>query len=207
MRIIEKIRKSLELRKEEKEIKQEEKLIVREMAQERIAQKRYEEKKKQFDEMLDMKIPCERIVRLKNENGEIHYFQMGGNDIKGISFSLGDEGNVPMPSKLKQLTGANSGEIQDINPPSGYRSGIYTCEFNGFRILASETAHINCYKEKNYFQKRYGNIVTVRQLLMKWKTDNKQFMDINFETDYEMVKRVYDSEDMFVKSKTEELSK
>ncbi|MBQ3502086.1 MAG: hypothetical protein IJA72_00255 [Clostridia bacterium] len=167
MRFIEKIKKDLELRKEEKEVRKEERLIIREMAQERIAKKRYEEKKKQFDEMLDMTLPCERIIRLKNENGEIHYFQMGGNDIEGISFSLGDEGNVPMPSKLKQLTGANSGEIQDINPPSGYSNGLYTCEFNGFRMWAIETSHINCYKEKNYFQKRYGNTLTLRQLLLR----------------------------------------
>ena len=42
---------------------------------------------------------------------------------------------------------------------------------------------------------------------MKWKTDNRQFMDIDFETDYEMVKRVYDSEDIFVKGQSQELSK
>ena len=32
-------------------------------------------------------------------------------------------------------------------------------------------------------------------------------MDINFETDYEMVKRVYESEDILEKSKSKELTK
>ena len=42
---------------------------------------------------------------------------------------------------------------------------------------------------------------------MLWKSDNRQFMNINLESDYEMVKRVYNSEDILQKSKSEELSK
>ena len=200
MRFIEKIREKFELRKEEKEVRQEERLVVREMAQERIAQK-------SFDEMLDMEFPCEKIIRLENEDGEIHYFQMGGKDIDGIAFNVERGNRINMPSKFRQLTGENSGDIHEINPPSGYRSGLYFCKFNGFSIFAIETKSVYYPYKKNYFQRRYGNTITLRQLLMKWKTDNKQFMDINFETDYEMVKRVYESEDMFVKGQSQELNK
>ena len=41
MRLIEKIKENLEFRKQEKELKQEERLILKEMAQERLAKKRY----------------------------------------------------------------------------------------------------------------------------------------------------------------------
>ena len=107
--------------------------------------------------MLDMAIPCESIVRLKNGNGETHYFQIGGEDIDGISCSMGEEYTISMPSRLRKLTGANAGDIHDINPPSGYRSGMYYLEFDGFRIFAIETGHTHGhrYKKDNYFQRRY----------------------------------------------------
>lgn len=233
MGLIKKISESLELRKEEKELKQEERLLLREMAQERLAKKRaleqkqkdklilretaqesipqknYEKKPKSFDEMLDMKIPCEKIIRLENEDGEIHYFQMGGKDIDGIAFNVERGCRINMPSKFRQLTGDNSGDVHDINPPSGYSDGLYFCKFNGFSIMAFDKrlCAVRDYQGLEDLRKQYGNTITLRQLLLKWKKDNKQFMDIDFETDYEMVKRVYDSEDMFSKSKTEELSK
>ena len=157
----------------------------------------------EFDKMLDMNFPRESIIELKNSKGETHYFQMGGDDISGISFSVEGK-SVNMPSKFKQLTGDEAGTVHQINAPTGYRSGLYTCEFNGFRIIAFENRYVFKYEGLDAFPKQ---TITMRQLLMRWKTDNKQFMNINSETDYEMVKRVYDSEDMFSKSKTEELSK
>ena len=157
---------------------------------------------KQFDKMLDMSFPRESIIELKNSNGETHYFQMCGKDIPGIAFTV--EGrSANLPSKLKQLTGAEAGTMHEINPPSGYSTGLYTCEFNGFRIIAIEKRLIFNY-EGLVFPKQ---TITMRQLLTNWKIDNNQSDDIDFEADYEMVKRVYDSEDMFSKSKTEELSK
>ncbi len=200
MGLIKKISDMRQARQKEKELKKEERVTLREIAQERIAQK-------SFDEMLDMKIPCEKIVRLENKDGEIHYFQMGGKDIDGIAFNVERGNRINMPSKFRQLTGANSGDIHEINPPSGYRSGLYHCEFNGFSIFAIETKSVHRSYKDNYFQRRYGNTITLRQLLMKWKTDNRQMMDITIENDYDMVKRVYDSEDMFVKGQSQELSK
>ena len=68
MGLIKKISEMRELRKEEKELKQEERLILREMAQERLNKKRaLKQKQKVFDTMLDMRLPCENIIDLKNK--------------------------------------------------------------------------------------------------------------------------------------------
>ena len=42
---------------------------------------------------------------------------------------------------------------------------------------------------------------------MIWKTDNRKFMNIDLETDYDMVKRVYDSEDILNNSKEQVINK
>ncbi|MBQ7880261.1 MAG: hypothetical protein IJ358_00235 [Clostridia bacterium] len=61
MRLFKKIGESLALKKEER-------LIIREMAQERLNKKRaLEQKQKEFDTMLDMRLPCENIIDLKNK--------------------------------------------------------------------------------------------------------------------------------------------
>ena len=51
--------------------------LSRKKAQENIEKKRANELKQQeFDKMLDKVLPADKIIRLKNENDEVQYFQM-----------------------------------------------------------------------------------------------------------------------------------
>lgn len=217
MGLIKKISEMRELRKEEKELKQEERLILREMAQVRINKKRaLEQKQKVFDTMLDMRLPCENIVRLKTNNyllNEYDYYLMDTNPLTMLLL-LQEEVQL-IPCTFKQLTGIGAGNIYKgrynphkeddgthmyLNPLD--RSKL-TVSINGYRNSEIEQH----FAEKTELEKIYGETMTLRQLLMRWKTDNGQFMNINLESDYEMVKRVYDSEDILRQDKKEELNK
>ena len=209
MGLIKKISESLELRREER-------LLVREMAQERINKKRaLEQKQKVFDTMLDMRLPCENIVRLKTNNyllNEYDYYLMDTNPLTMLLL-LQEEVQL-IPCTFKQLTGIGAGNIYKgrynphkeddgthmyLNPLD--RSKL-TVSINGYRNSEIEQH----FAEKTELEEIYGETITLRQLLMRWKTDNRKFMNINIDEDYEMVKRVYDSEDILAKSKSEELS-
>ena len=215
MGLIKKISERYELRKEER-------LIVREMAQERINKKRaLEQKQKEFDKMLDMRLPCDKIIDLKNADGKVEYFLMS---IKPLVAILFFQKGVPPTIKFKQLTGKDAGKIYEeckltnevygasIAIEMGYQVGLFDLTGDGSKLKVA----INGYQNDNIDQhwcedteleEIYGETITLRQLLMRWKTDNKQFMNINLDSDYEMVKRLYNSEDIWAKSKTEELSK
>lgn len=222
MGLIKKISEMLELRKEEKELKQEERLILREMAQERIAKKReLEQKQKVFDTMLDMRFPCENIIDLKNEDGQVECFLM---DITPFTAILLLQEGVPPTIKFKQLTGKDAGNVYQESKirnmvyggvgamNRGYYVGLFDLTRDGKRLRVAingyKNEHIDShFGEDTELEKIYGKTMTLRQLLIRWKTDNRKFMNIDLENDYEMVKRVYDSEDILAESKSEELSK
>jgi len=215
MGLIKKISESLELRREER-------LIVREMAQERLAKKRaLEEKQKEFDKMLDMRLPCENIIDLKNEEGQVEYFLMDTNPFAAIYLL---QAGVPPTIKFKQLTGNNVGKVyEECKVASrvygairaiemGYQVGLFDLTRDGSKLKVV----INGYRNDNIDQhcvedteleKQYGKTITLRQLLMRWKTDNKQFMNINLDSDYEMVKRLYNSEDILREDKEQTIKK
>ena len=216
MGLIKKISEEIALRKEER-------LIVREMAQVRLNKKRaLKQKQKEFDTMLDMRLPCENIIDLKNKDGQVEYFLMNTNPFTAILFL--QEG-VPQKIKFKQLTGKDAGKIYVeskydtllfgavgvIN--KGYSVGLFDLSSkNKGKLRVSIYGYINesidqHFAEDTELEKQYGKTITLRQLLMRWKTDNKQFMNINLDSDYEMVKRLYNSEDILAKPKSEELSK
>ena len=216
MGLIKKMSEEIALRKEEK-------LILREMAQERLTKKRaLAEKQKEFDSMLDMRLPCEHIIDLKNKDGEVQYFLMDMSPVCAILFL--QEG-IYSTIKFKQLTGKESGKVYEESKYATSLYGALTAMEKGysvglFNLSKSNRGHlsvaINGYRnykieqhfgEKTELEKIYGKTMTLRQLLMRWKTDNGRFMNINIDEDYEMVKRVYDSEDILAKSKSEELSK
>ena len=222
MGLIKKISEMRELRKEEKELKQEERLILREMAQERIDKKRaIEQKQKVFDTMLDMRLPCENIIDLKNEDGQVEYFLINTMPFTAILFL--QEG-IPQKIKFKQLTGKDAGKVYVESKMDtlfsgavgamkmGYHVGLFNLTSDGSKLRVAINGYKNEHIDQHFaedteLEKIYGKTMTLRQLLMRWKTDNGKFMNINIDEDYEMVKRVYDSEDILAKSKSEELSK
>lgn len=223
MGLIKKISEIYELRKEEKELKQEERLILRGMAQGRLNKKRaLEQKQKEFDTMLDMRLPCENIINLKNREGQVEYFLMDISPFCAILFL--QEGILPT-IKFKQLTGSDSGKVYVESKYATLLYGALNAMDKGHSIGLFELSKnnrgklsvaINGYKndeieqrfgERAKLEKIYGKTMTLRQLLIRWKTDNGQFMNINLESDYEMVKRVYDSEDILRQDKKEELNK
>ena len=215
MGLIKKISESLELRREER-------LILREMAQERINKKRaLKQKQKEFDTMLDMRFPCENIIDLKNEEGQVEYFLMDTNPFAAIYLL---QAGVPPTIKFKQLTGNNVGKVyEECKVASsvygairaremGYQVGLFDLTRDGSKLKVVINGYLNANidqhcAEDTELEKQYGETITLRQLLMRWKTDNKQFMNINLDSDYEMVKRLYNSEDILAKPKSEELSK
>ena len=203
--------------KQEKELKQEEHLILREMAQERLAKKRaLEQKQKEFDTMLDMHFPCENIVRLRTDNyllDEFDYYLMDTMPLTMLL--LIQEGAQDIPCSFKQLTGIGAGNIYKgrYNPHrEDDGTHMYLNPLDRSKLTVSISGYRNSeieqhFAEKTELEKIYGKTITLRQLLIRWKTDNRKFMNIDLENDYDMVKRVYDSEDILAKSKSEELSK
>lgn len=213
MGLIKKISEKRELRKEEKELKQEERLILREMAQERLNKKRaLEQKQKEFDAMLDMRLPCKNVIRLKHPlNNQVNYYLM--NTTPFIILLLMQEGIQGVPCKFKQLTGKNAGNIYKGRFPA-MQDYIHMClnKEDRSKLFISIYGHQNDHIEQHFnedtkLEKIYGKTMTLRQLLMIWKTDNGKFMNINIDEDFEMVKRLYDSEDILEKNKKQELSK
>lgn len=226
MGLIKKISESIELRKEEKELKQEERLILREMAQERLAKKRaLEQKQKVFDTMLDMRLPCENIIRLESSNPDwykVLYFLMDITPFCAILFL--QEGVAPT-IKFKQLTGNDAGKVYEESKyatllygalnamDKGYSIGLFNLSKNNRGRLS---VAINGYKndhidqhfcEDTELEKQYGKTISVRQLLLLWKKDNGIEETIDINRDYEMVKQLYDSEDILRQDKKEELNK
>ena len=78
-----------------------------------------------------------------------------------------------------------------------------TVSINGYRNSEIEQH----FAEETELEKQYGKTISIRQLLLLWKKDNGIEETINIDRDYEMVKRLYDSEDILAKSKSKELSK
>ena len=187
------------------------------MAQERLAKKRtLEQKQKEFDTMLDMCFPCENIVRLRTDNyllDEFDYYLMDTMPLTMLL--LIQEGVQDIPCSFKQLTGIGAGNIyKGRYNPHREDDGIhmYLNPLDRSKLTVSISGYRNSeieqhFDEKTELEKIYGKTITLRQLLIRWKTDNRKFMNIDLENDYDMVKRVYDSEDILAKSKSEELSK
>ena len=217
MGLIKKISEKHELRKEEKELKQEERLILREMAQERLNKKRaLEQKQKEFDKMLDMRFPCENIVRLKTNNyllNEYDYYLMDTMPLTMLI--LLQEGVQLIPCIFKQLTGIGAGNIYKgrYNPHKEYDgTHVYLNPLDRSKLTVSINGYRNSeieqhFAEETELEKQYGKTISIRQLLLLWKKDNGIEETINIDRDYEMVKRLYDSEDILAKSKSKELSK
>lgn len=203
--------------KQERELKQEERLILREMAQERLNKKRaLEQKQKEFDKMLDMRLPCANIIRLASNNPDctkVNYYLMEAMPLT-ILLML-QEGVTNFSCKFKRLTGNDAGKIYNVNCPTPAHTPFYFCHLNGFdrsKLVVSILGYRNDkieqhFGEKTELEKQYGKTISIRELLLLWKTDNRQMMDITIDNDYEMVKRLYDSEDILAESKNEELSK
>ncbi len=222
MGLIKKISEMRELRKEEKELKQEERLILREMAQERLNKKRaLEQKQKVFDKMLDMRLPCENIIDLKNEDGQVECFLMNITPFTAIL--LLQEG-VPPTIEFKQLTGKDAGNVYQESKITnmvyggvgamnrGYYVGLFDLTRDGKRLRVAingyKNEHIDShFGEDTELEKIYGKTITLRQLLKLWKKDNNIERDININDDYIMVERLYNSEDILREGKKEELNK
>ena len=204
MGLIKKISESLELRKEKR-------LIVREMAQERL------NKKQEFDKMLDMRLPCGNIIKLSDNNGvleEYNYYLMS--TIPLAVLVLMQEGIKNIPCKFKGLTGFFAGVVYSdrFNPKRGDGCvHMYLNPLDRSKLTVSINGYIRNDEIEQHFgeltelEKQYGETISIRQLLLLWKKDNGKEETIDFETDYEMVKRLYDSEDILREDKKEELSK
>jgi hypothetical protein len=133
-------------------------------------------------------------------------------DLHGL---LKEEGVQDIPCSFKQLTGIGAGNIYKgrYNPHrEDDGTHMYLNSLDRSKLTVSISGYRNSeieqhFNEKTELEKIYGKTITLRQLLIRWKTDNRKFMNIDLENDYDMVKRVYDSEDILAKSKSEELSK
>ncbi len=163
--------------------------------------------------MLGLRLPCENVIRLQNSfTGQVDYYLM---DTTPAEMLLLMHNNVRLiPCKFKQLTGANVGHIYSgrFNPKL-CESKVYV--YLNPRDKSKLTVSINGFSNHNVGQglddeiditKKYGKTISIRQLLLLWKIDNKQALDIDIDEDYEMVKRLYTGEDILYK-KSEELSK
>ena len=226
MGLIKKISEIRELRKEEKELKREERLILREMAQERLDKRRaLEKKQKMFETMLDMRLPCENIIRLECSNPDWYksiYFLM---DITPFCAILFLQQGIAPTIKFKQLTGNDAGRVYEESKyatllygalnamDKGYSIGLFNLSKNNRGKLS---VTINGYKndqidqhfgEDTELEKIYGKTITIRQLLLLWKKDNKLEPVIDINKDYEIVKQLYDSEDILKEDKEKTNSK
>lgn len=204
MGLIKKISEEIALRKEEK-------AVIRKMAQERL------NKKREFDKMLDMRLPCENIIKLSTNNGELEeydYYLMS--TVPLVVLVLMQEGIKNIPCKFKGLTGFFAGIVYSdrFNPKRGDGCvHMYLNPLDRSKLTVSINGYIRNDEIEQHFgeltelEKQYGETISIRQLLLLWKKDNGIEETINFESDYDMIKRLYDSEDILDKPKTEELSK
>lgn len=199
---------------EERELKKEERLILREMAQERLDKKReLEKKQKVFDTMLDMRLPCENIIRLESDNPDWYRFNYYLMDAMPLTILLLiQEGVQLIPCKFKALTSMNAGQIYKgvFNPSQQDNIKMYLNPLDRSKLVVSIHGYRNDkieqhFGEKNELEKIYGKTISLRQLLNLWKEDNQR-KDINIDDDYEMVKRLYDSKDI-LKEDCKEISK
>ena len=110
--------------------------------------------------------------------------------------------------KFKQLTGNNAGKVYEESKyatllygaldamDKGYSVGLFNLSKNNRgKLSVAINGYRNDHIEQHFgedtnLEKIYGKTMTLRQLLMRWETD------INIDEDFEMVKRVYDSEDI-----------
>ena len=204
MGLIKKISEEIALRKEEK-------AVIRKMAQERL------NKKREFDKMLDMRLPCENIIKLRTNNGELEeydYYLMS--TVPLVVLVLMQEGIKNIPCKFKGLTGFFAGVVYSdrFNPKSGDSCvNMYLNPLDRSKLTVSIWGYIRNDEIEQHFgeltelEKQYGETISIRQLLLLWKKDNGKEETINFESDYEMVKRLYDSEDILKEYKTQGVSK
>lgn len=196
-------------------LKREEKAVVRELNKKRAL------KQKVFHTMLDKRFPCDKIIGLKNEDGQVEYFLM---DIKPLVAILFFKQGLPPTIKFKQLTGKDAGKVyeeckltNEVYGASraiemGCQVGLFDLTDDGSKLKVT----INGYQNNNIDQhwcedteleKIYGKTMTLRQLLMRWKSDNDELIHINMDNDYDMVKSLYDSEDILKEDKEQTINK
>lgn len=189
--------------KEYLELKQEEKLYLKEIAQERVNKKRELEKRKaEFEELLQKRIPCEYLIKLTNPfTANVNFYMI---DTIPFTYRLFLSENVSLiPIKIMQLTGIGAGQIYSgtINPNLDFEDKVMVrispkkqdklhISVNGY---TNEFVDADFIKE-NYFEKKFGKTVRIAELLMLYKSENGQMMDVTFNQDYEMVKRIYECE-------------
>ena len=225
MGLIKSLSEIRDLRKEEKALKKEERLILREMAQERLAKKRaLEQKQKVFETMLDMRLPCENIIRLQSSNPDWYKFLYFLMDITPFCAILFLQQGIAPTIKFKQLTGNDAGKVYEESKyatllygafnamDKGYSIGLFNLsKSNRGKLSVSIKGYKNDQIEQHFgedteLEKIYGKTITVRQLLLLWKKDNKLEQVIDINKDYEMVRQLYDSENILKEDK-KELSK
>lgn len=197
------------------DLRKEDKSILKEIAQVRHNKKILEQlKQKEFDNMLNFGLPCANIIRLQNPfNDQVEYYLMGNEPLNILQLMNDDVKRIPC--QFKQLTGVNAGRVYGgtFNPKlCESKVSMYLNPRDKSELVVSINGCINYHigqscGKKSQLEKKYGKTISIRQLLLLWKIDNEQMLDIDINEDYQMVKSLYDSEDILVKSKTEELSK
>lgn len=168
---------------------------------------------KDFEKVLKRRLPCDNIIRLVNSNDEVQYFLM---QYLPATLVASMQDNYMIDCKFKQLTGENAGKIIKIE---SLNSKIFRKEEgkNCFRLSKSDKnkldVKIGDYRNEQIetqnftdLERKYGETISIEQLLKLWKSENGLARDINIEYDYEMVKNLYKSRNI-LKEETETLSK
>lgn len=155
------------------------------------------EKQESLYRMLDMRFPTNKIISGLNILGETNYFLLEHQPL--IVSEFVKLGHKNFSIKIKQLTGDDAGKIYEIIYP--YSNIDPWCDFHlepyiTFGINGFVSDPIGQDYSSNKFEKIYGKTIVFGALLVHWKADNGQFMDVNVKNDYAMVKAVYDSEDI-----------
>lgn len=187
-------------------LKREEKAVVRELAQERLNKKREKQAKlKEFNKMLDKQYPCNHIIRLEHYwTKQVDYFLMDMMPLSAIS--LLQRNIKSIPCTFKQLTGCDAGQIYSgrFNPESQDEIHMYLHPMDSnkltIRILGYRNTDIQqrCGKLTE-LEKQYGQVMSIKQLLRLWKADNGKEKIVDINEDYEMVNKLYNSEDILNK--------
>ena len=175
--------------------RQREKEILRKIRREEIVTE------EEFYNMLQLSFPCDRVVRLHHPmKGEAEYFLMSKTPRQIAKYFKDDE---RFYCDFKQLTGQKAGEVyKNRRFNISIQDGIYL--YPNRRDKSKLTLSINLYSWPDIeectseLETRFGKTISFAQLLMLWKTERGQMMNIdilNYE-DYMMVTKVYNSEDI-----------
>jgi len=193
------------------EIRKESRLILQELARGRVYAKRAERaQQKELDKMLKMRFATESIIKLQNMYGETEYFQVKNIDVATL-LSFIAEGVTNFSGQFKQLTGVYAGEIFTINNSSAsdyalgfiYVKGKLLFSVNGYQIGDIG----NSIDEWEELKKKHGKTITLKKLLELRKIDNDMEDVIDVAEEYDVVKQLYDSEDILIEGKKELIRK